>query len=92
MSDNFSGSPIAINLTPFTITPLRCKVSYACTGVAKEGSATSSIDCDSLTFDGGVNDDDLELSFTASSTEYENGDFTPGVYTITITGTADGSS
>ena len=58
----------------------------------KLGSATSSIDCDSLTFDGSIDDNNLELIFTASSTDYENGTFTPGVYTVTITGTADGSA
>jgi hypothetical protein len=35
-ADKFSGTPIVALLNPFSIVPSRCKVSYACTSVARK--------------------------------------------------------
>ena len=52
------------------------------------------VNCDDLTFDGVFNGDatDGQLTFSADSTDYENGVVTPGDYVVTITGTAVTSS
>ena len=75
-------------MTPFTLTPTRCQVTYACTSVARVDSSTSTIDCDDLTFDTTTG----SFTFSADSDDYKSGDFIPGTYTVTITGTAVGSS
>jgi len=48
-SDKYTGSPITYTLTPFTITPAYCEISYACDDITFENGATSSITCDDLT-------------------------------------------
>jgi hypothetical protein len=49
--------------------------------------------CSDLTFDGIYNDEesDGKLSITVSAQDYIDNVFTPGVYVVTITGTAVGS-
>ena len=75
-------------MTPFTLTPTRCSVTYACTNVARQGSANSSVGCNDLTFDEATG----SFTFSADSDNYKSGNFIPGTYTVTITGTAVGSS
>ena len=75
-------------MTPFSITPIRCEVTYACTGVARQGELTSSVSCNDLTFDATTG----SFTITTDSSDYESGEFTPGTYTVTISGTANGSS
>ena len=43
LSDNFSGTPINIQLNEFTITPSRCQVSYSCNRIVQTGTSVSSI-------------------------------------------------
>ena len=48
-SDKYTDSPITYTLTPFTITPAYCEISYACDDITFENGVTSSITCDDLT-------------------------------------------
>ena len=48
-SDKYTGNDIIYTLTPFTITPAYCEISYACDSITFENAATSSITCDDLT-------------------------------------------
>jgi hypothetical protein len=81
-------------LTQFELTPARCEVTYACTSVTRVDVESSTIACSDLTFDGVINGDvsDGKLTFSADSDDYVNETFTPGDYTVTITGTAVDSS
>jgi len=48
-SDKYTGNDITYTLTPFTITPDYCEVSYVCDSITFENGATSSIACNDLT-------------------------------------------
>ena len=52
------------------------------------------IECTDLEFDGVIDDEssDGKLTFSADSEDYKAGRVTPGVYIVTITGTAVESS
>lgn len=84
-SDKFSGTTRIFTLNPFTIVPVECKITYACTNVVQEGNAQSSIGCSDLIGDLNV---DRQLAFTATRENYINSDYEPGLYTVTLTGTA----
>ena len=92
--DEFTGEDIVFTLTEFELTPARCEASYRCTSVERLDQAASSLSCSDLTFDGVFDGQDTDgtLTFSADSQDYINDTFTPGVYTVTITGTAVGSS
>ena len=69
-------------------------MSYACSKVERlDGGEEVSIDCSDFVFDGTIDgmDADGMLGFRATTEDYETGRFTPGIYTVTITGTAVGS-
>ena len=68
-------------------------MSYACTDVVRVDQAESKISCSDLIFDGDIDgtNSDGKLAFKADTTDYADGTFTPGVYTVTITGTVVGS-
>ena len=80
-------------MTEFLISPNNCPISYACTDVVESNQAVSSIDCNDLSFDGVFNGDPTDgvLTFVATETDYTSGNYRPGEYTVTITGTADAS-
>ena len=70
--------------------PSRCKVSYECTSVVRVDGFESKIKCEDFDFDGlydGGSSDGI-LTFVADSNDYESMNYPPGVYTVTITGTA----
>ena len=93
--DNFSGNEIQFDLTKFTIVPSICPVTYTCTNVVEgDGGTISSVECDDFSFDGVFDGDatDGVLTFTASENDYITGNYRPGIYEVTITGTADGSN
>ena len=73
--------------------PQRCQVTYQCSSVEREDTTPSSISCSNLVFDGVFDNQSSDgiLTFTASSDDYINDIYTPGVYIVTITGTAVGS-
>ena len=73
--------------------PQICEVTYQCTSVEREDTDPSSISCSNLVFDGVFDNQPSDgiLTFTASSDDYINNIYTPGVYIVTITGIADGS-
>jgi len=68
--------------------PARCPITYTCQNVTP-----TAINCDDLTKDLTFNGDPTDgvISFNPSSTDYENGTYPPGVYTITIRGEVDDS-
>ena len=82
-------------LTPFSIDPSFCPVSYACTSVVRDDGQTNTyIDCADFSNAGTLvngSSGKPELSFTATEQQYIDGDVVPGVYTVTITGTATDS-
>ena len=92
-SDNFSGQEFVFTLTEFELTPERCEVTYRCTEVKLQGDGASSISCSDLTFDGIFDgqETDGKLTFSADSQDYIDNIYLPGVYEVTITGTAVGS-
>ena len=47
LEDNFSAM-IDMYLTPMTIMPELCTISYECTSIDEDGEASSSISCDDL--------------------------------------------
>ena len=59
-----------------------------------QGGDDSTISCSDLTFDGVFDDQatDGKLTFSADSQDYIDETYKPGVYEVTITGTAVGSS
>ena len=59
-----------------------------------QGDGDSSITCSDLTFDGVFDGQatDGKLTFSADSQDYIDETYVPGVYEVTITGTAVGSS
>ena len=86
-ADKYTGVAIVAQLTPFNITPLTCTVTYTCTNVVRKDSTATQMTCSDFTFDPITS----QLSLTANSADYESGKFKPGVFVVTITGTADGS-
>ena len=62
-SDKFTGDDIVFTLSPFTITPTICEITYVCTSVAKTNpSEASSIGCADLSNGGVVTDGKLIFS------------------------------
>ena len=93
LSDNFSVDPIRWTLTPFTIAPSRCTVSYACDSVTQTGEAVSSVACADLAKDLTFNGDATDGVVTLDSAPATYGNpFTPGTYVVTIRGTVVGST
>lgn len=81
--NRYDGANIVFVLTPFNITPSRCRISYACTNVDYSETAQG-MQCSD--FNDGLNlDATLTISFTIQ--DYLT-DVPPQVYTVTITGTA----
>ena len=74
-SDKFTGTNIAFSITPFTITPDFCPVTYSCAGVTLVGGGTSTVSCSDITINA-----DGSVSFSADSDAYVNGVITPGQY------------
>ena len=89
-SDYFTGEDIVFNLQPFTIEPAKCKITYTCKGVSPSGSGAPS--CSDFNFDwdfNGIDDNGLtdgKFVFVANPSDYDDGTFVPGVYTVTVTG------
>ena len=46
--DKYTGNAITYTLTPFTITPAFCEISYVCDSITFENGATSNIACSDL--------------------------------------------
>jgi hypothetical protein len=92
--DKFTGSQILAQLNQFVITPARCTVSYACSSVVRKDGESTSMSCSDFNFDGIFNNEptDGKLTITATQDDYINDVYTPGVYVVTIAGTADGSN
>ena len=67
-------------LTKFTIEPARCKISYACTSVARVDGNASKIECSDFVFDGLYDGDagDGILTFSADQTDYVSETYPPG--------------
>ena len=90
----YSDTPIVFNLNRFTINPERCKIAYACTSVVRQDGAASNIGCNDLDQTGLFLDETAtsgSLSLLATESDYENLVYAPGVYIVTITGTASKS-
>jgi len=90
----YSDTPIVLDLTKFTISPERCKIAYTCTNVVREDTAASDIACSDLISTGLFLDETATsgtLSLLAKESDYENLVYAPGVYIVTITGTASNS-
>ena len=89
-SDNYSGSEIVFNLTPFTITPTICEVEYYCTNVVRKYDvlSESDISCSDLTNDASMRLIDGKLTFSINTDDYQNRVVSPDDYEVTITGKA----
>jgi hypothetical protein len=74
-------------LNPFDIIPAACTVSYTCTSVARKDGGATQMTCDNFELIDG------KLTITPTEQDYTDSDsiITPGVYVVTITGTADES-
>ena len=93
-SSNYDGTPITFTVTPFTIEPSRCKVTYKCIDVVRTDGSPSMVACDDFSFDGvfdGLGDDGV-LKFKPTGGDYSTMVYPPGEYQVTICGTAEGSS
>ena len=80
-------------VTDFTIDPDLCEVRYSCDSIVREdGDTDHDMTCADFVFDGEFNSPsqptDGMLSITVDSPKYENDNFPPGTYLITIRGTA----
>ena len=94
-SDSYTGNNIVLSLTKFTIDPPRCKIVYECTSVVRSDGADSDISCDNLQKTGLFGDETAAsgtLVFSTDLTDYKNQVYAPGVYVITIRGTATRST
>ena len=78
-------------LTPFTVVPDTCSITYSCTNVRRiDKQIASLIQCSDLNFDG-IFDDELTdgtSTFSADKDDYIVGKYVPGIYEVTITGFA----
>ena len=81
-SDKFTGTNIAFSITPFTITPDFCPVTYSCAGVTLVGGGTSTVSCSDITINA-----DGSVSFSADNGDYTSETILPGQYQVAITGT-----
>ena len=65
-----------------------------CTNVVRVDGAASKISISDFDFDGNfdMQPTDGILTFNADSNDYVSDTYPPGVYTVTITGTASGST
>ena len=90
----YSDTPIVFSLNRFTIDPPRCKIAYVCTSVVRSDGAASDIGCSDFTETGLFFDEtktEGTLSLQATESDYKNLVYAPGVYIVTITGTASRS-
>ena len=87
-------------LTPFTITPSFCEVTYACDEITRTHGLTNSyISCVDSNFDGNFDGStdlngkitDRLMTFSADSDDYTNDGYPPSEFEITIKGTATDS-
>ena len=93
-SDKYTGNDITFTLTPFTITPDYCDISYACDSITFENGATSSITCSDLIPAGGLfglAGAGGSLTYSIDTTKYLSENYPPGTYTVTVEGTGDHS-
>jgi len=82
-------------LNQFTIEPSRCQISYTCTDVVRLGADQDPlISCADFTFDGLIDgtQSDGQLIFSPTLIDYQNGNYEPGTYIVTITGTPNEAS
>ena len=82
-ADNFSGNPIIVQLTEFTVQPSTCQVTYSCTDISRVDGTLSELTCGDITVTSNG-----QVEVTANSASYLSGKITPGVYVIEITGTS----
>ncbi len=90
-ADKYTGSAITYTLNPFTITPAFCEISYSCDSVARQDGATSNIGCSDLTSAGtlfGKTGAGGSLAYSFDSTKYLTENYAPGIYVVTVRGTA----
>ena len=85
----YTGVDLDIPITPFTVTPARCTVTYSCSSVVLAGGV-SNIDCDDLVYD----DANKKFVFNGDTSKYTDGvaPWIPGTYTVNIDGTVDNST
>ena len=71
-SDNYSGTPVVFQITPFDIDPVGCRVTYECTSVKDINGNTTPITCSDFTLDGDFDGQatDGQLSITIASDKY----------------------
>ena len=79
-SDEYTNTKVSTAATSFTVTPDFCLVSYSCLSVVRvDGVAAPTVDCSDFTLT-----PDVEIFTQVADTEYQNGNFPPGEYKITI--------
>ena len=68
-------------------------MTYTCASVARKDGQSTSMTCSDFNIDGSFNGDnsDGQLSLTVDEDDYVNNVFVPGVFVVTVTGTADAS-
>lgn len=94
-ADKYSDTTLVVTLNKFMIDPPRCKVAYECSNVERVDGTESKITCADILADGTFNSNEQLLdgtfSFVADYNDYLSGKYPPGVYTVTIKGTASKS-
>ena len=81
-SDKFTGNNMPVTITPFTIVPDFCPVTYSCAGVTLVGGGTPSISCADITINA-----DGTITFSADNDDYTSETILPGAYQVAIKGT-----
>ena len=83
---------------PFNIVPSSfCKVTYTCSSVVRKDLEASGMDCDDIDFPASTkdctdSDTTCEITLSVTSANYQDGDFKPGVFVVTMCGEAVGST
>lgn len=92
-SDRYTGTTLSSTLTPYSVSPSFCSITYSCSGVKKNNAATTDLDCNDFNIVYPPNNSASgTVSIVATRDDYLNGNKPPGNYVIELCGKVTNSS